>query len=172
MKQGLGIIGFIVIMGIGALFGGKTDEVLKYNDAMVDLIDGMNQSFDPFLATVGPYHDGEEVDIDEMDTELEKLVASVKMYKDQIKQLEVPEEPVCTNFHQACLSYINNAQEICVKYDEMVDYMADNNPATQADMAAAEAIVDPLAQRDEQLFQKVISSQETMARKFNFELEY
>ena len=124
MNRAVGIVIGLVFVGLGSLFSSNSDKVLNYNDKMVDAIATMDAAFDPFMETVLPYHDDQEVNISTMRSTLASFSNAVQQCETTAKSLEVPDSQACQN--QACLAYIDNGNKISQASIEMVDFIADN----------------------------------------------
>jgi tRNA/tmRNA/rRNA uracil-C5-methylase (TrmA/RlmC/RlmD family) len=86
-------------------------------------------------------------------------------------QVTIPDCEECNVFHQAFNKYLDNSSEIIAKYDEIVNYIESHNPGTEVDVDDIDLLLNPLLEKDNELFASVTAAQDAMAKKFKFDLE-
>lgn len=141
-------------------WGNIQDEVITYNDSVVDLLDNDNL----------PY-EGETVDIVKMREALDVLDSSHREIMIKTGQINTPDHEECAFFHQAFINYLDNSSEIIAKYDELTNYIESHNPGTEVDVDEVDLAISPLLAKDNELFTAITEAQKVMAKKFKFEME-
>lgn len=151
-------------------WGNIQDEVISYNDGVIDLLDEANLHYEGYLNHLNKYYDGETVDIEKMREALAVLDSSHRNVIIKTGQVNIPDHEECNLFHQAFIKYLDNSSEIIARYDEVTSYIESHNPGTEVDIEVDLAI-NPLLEKDNELFAGITDAQNVMAKKFDFDLE-
>ena len=152
-------------------WGNIQDEVIAYNDGVIDLLDEANLHYEVYLNHLNKYYDGEKVDIGEMREALDVLDSTHRNVIIKTGQLNIPDHEECNVFHQAFIKYLDNSSEIIARYDEITSYIESRNPATEGDVEEVDLVINPLLEKDNNLFTGITDAQNVMAKKFKFDLE-
>lgn len=151
-------------------WGNIQDEVISYNDGVIDLLDEANLHYEGYLNHLNKYYDGETVDIEKMREALAVLDSSHRNVIIKTGQVNIPDHEECNLFHQAFIKYLDNSSEIIARYDEVTSYIESHNPGTEVDIEVDLAI-NPLLEKDNELFAGITDAQNVMDKKFDFDLE-
>jgi len=166
---------WIIIVAASAVWfwywGNIQDEVITYNDSVVDLLDKDGLSYEGYLNHLNKYYEGGTVDILKMREALDALDSTHREIIIKSGQISVPDHEECTFFHQAFMKYLANSSEIIAKYDELTNYIESHNPGTEVDVDEVDLAVSPLLTKDNELFTTITEAQKVMAKKFKFEME-
>lgn len=162
---------FALIGVIVSLFTVSSKDVQRYNDAMVETVGQVDEAFTLVVPFMETYSNGEAVVIDdfaravtEMGTRIDSRIAEVQAH-------QVPDDEACRTFHASLLDYANNSKAIHAVYaDQLVPYIREHNPGTQADIAVLDGFFGDLMTRDESLLERVQSTQQAMASKHKMKL--
>ena len=101
----------------------------------------------------------------------DELKTTVESDLQTLRDITVPDDELCKEFHSHCVAYVSNSSDVVDKYEEQVAYISKHNPGKEQDLDALDAITaEPLA-KHAQLFNTVVEVQAKMADKFDFELE-
>ena len=144
--------------------------MISYNDGVIDLLDEANLHYEGYLNHLNKYYDGETVDIEKMREALAVLDSSHRNVIIKTGQVNIPDHEECNLFHQAFIKYLDNSSEIIARYDEVTSYIESHNPGTEVDIEIDLAI-NPLLEKDNELFAGITDAQNVMAKKFDFDLE-
>ncbi|MHC4401356.1 MAG: SHD1 domain-containing protein [Planctomycetota bacterium] len=122
----------------GAPFGEvrQLNKIGSFNDKLVDTLTESDERFPPFTAFLDQYAEGWEVDVERMRAMQAELAKSVRSDLDRVTEMTVPDDELCKAFHGACLEYVQNSCEITEKYNEVIDYIAKNNPGKEDNAVA------------------------------------
>jgi hypothetical protein len=172
MKARITMFGVAAVAFIGyKIFFVDSGEVLKFNDTLVDIVVASDSNFEPYLGFLNQYAEGKEVDVALMTEAQDQLKAKIETDLQTLREITVPDDELCKEFHSHSVAYISNSADVVDKYQEQIAYISENNPGVEKDLDAVGAfIAEPLA-KDQQLFQAVVETQGKMAAKFDFELE-
>ena len=171
MKNLLWIIIVAVSMVWFWYWGNIQDEVIAYNDGVIDLLDEDNLPYEGYLNHLNKYYEGETVDITEMRDALDVIDSTHRNVIIKTGQINIPDHEECNLFHQAFINYLDNSTEIIARYDELTDYIESHNPGTEVDVDEVDLAIKPLLARDDELFANIAEAQNVMAKEFNFEME-
>ena len=160
----LGVVGFRV-------FFVDSNEVRRFNDKLVDTVGQANSRFEPFERHLVRYFEGAEVNVELMAQARDDLERNIKGDHDLLKQMTVPEDELCGEFHSGCLAYVENSVQLVEKYKEAIDYISKHNPGNEADVNAVGSLLAKLATKDGELLQSVSECQQRMAKEYDFKLE-
>jgi hypothetical protein len=167
------VIAVVVVLGILGynLFFVDSGEVGKFSDKLVDTVAQANSRFEPFSGHLQRYFEGAEVNVELMAQARDDLEKNIKGDHDLLKQITVPEDELCGEFHSGCLAYVENSVQLVEKYKEAIDYISKHNPGNEADVKAVAVLLARLGARDEELLEDVGESQKKMAKKFDLTLK-
>jgi hypothetical protein len=152
-------------------WGNIQDEVITYNDSVVDLLDKDNLPYEGYLNHLNKYFEGGTVDIVKMREALDVINSTHRGIIIKTGQISVPDHEECSIFHQAFMKYLDNSSEIIAKYDELTNYIESHNPGTEVDVDEVDLAISPLLAKDKELFTAITEAQSVMAREFKFEME-
>ena len=163
------------VIGLGFLvhkiFFVDSGEVRNFNDTLVDIVVSSDANFDPYLGFLNQYSEGTEIDVAAMTQARDQLQTTIEADLTTLKEITVPDDELCKEFHSSSVAYVANSADVVAKYKEQIAYITEHNPGTEQDLDALDAIIaEPIA-RDDELFQAVVDVQAKMADKFDFELE-
>ncbi|MFC1587745.1 hypothetical protein ACFL54_05490 [Planctomycetota bacterium] len=160
----------IVVLIIGGSFAYRfffvdSDEVIEFNNALIDMITQSNTRFDNISELEDKYYIGETIDVKNMTLVQEVLADRIQKDLVRLNGIEIPDNELCREFHMSCLNYIENSLKLAGKYAEVIDYISKNNPCKdeEAGFAAIELLTDDLLIKDEKLLDAAIASQEKVA---------
>jgi len=166
---------WIIIVAVSAIgywyWGNIQDEVISYNDGVIDLLDEAKQPYEGYLNHLNKYYEGEIVDLEKMHEALDVLDSGHRNVVMKTGQIDVPDFEECNVFHQAFIQYLDNSSEIIAAYDAITNYIESHNPATEVDTDEIDLVLSDLLAKDNSLFVGITDAQNVMAKKFNFELE-
>jgi len=166
---------WIIIVAVSVVWfwywGNIQDEVIAYNDAVIDLLDEDNLPYEGYLNHLNKYYEGETVDITEMRDALDVIDSTHRNVIMKTGQINIPDHEECNLFHQAFIKYLDNSTEIIARYDELTDYIESHNPGTEVDVDEVDLALRPLLEKDNKLFSGIAEAQNVMAKEFNFEME-
>ncbi len=166
---------WIIIVAVSVVWfwywGNIQDEVIAYNDGVIDLLDEDNLPYEGYLNHLNKYYEGEAVDITEMRDALDVIDSTHRNVIMKTGQINIPDHEECNLFHQAFIKYLDNSTEIIAKYDELTSYIESHNPGTEVDVDEVDLAITPLLARDNELFANIAEAQNVMAKEFNFEME-
>jgi hypothetical protein len=166
---------WIIIVAASAVWfwywGNIQDEVITYNDSVVDLLDKDGLSYEGYLNHLNKYYEGGTVDIVKMREALDALDSTHRGIIIKTGQISVPDHEECTFFHQAFIKYLANSSEIIAKYDELTNYIESHNPGTEVDVDEVYLAISSLLAKDKEFFTAIAEAQMVMAKKFKFEME-
>ncbi len=148
------------------------DEMITYNDSVVDLLDKDNLPYEGYLNHLNKYYEGETVDRVKMREALDVLDSSHREIMIKTGQINTPDHEECAFFHQAFINYLDNSSEIIAKYDELTNYIESHNPGTEVDVDEVDLAISPLLAKDNELFTAITEAQSVMAKEFKFEMEW
>ncbi len=171
MRTILGVILLVVIIGAGWYIYDRQNKVIAFNDHIVDLMTQTNTYFDGYINHLDKYYEGKTIDIAQMKTELDKLGKNTDSVMTTAKQIAVPDHPECREFYSAFTKYLEYNSYIVTAYGAVMDYIESHNPGTENDFVEVGTILDPFISGDDALFQEIATTQEQMAKKFDFRLE-
>jgi hypothetical protein len=100
MKNPLWIVIAAVIFSGYAWFGKIQDEVIAFNDTVIDLLEQEERIFTEYVAYLEKYYAGEEIDMEQMDTVLNALSVNHQSISGRMKQLAVPTMMPAVHFMQ------------------------------------------------------------------------
>ena len=170
VRLGVAAVVIIGVMGYKAFFV-DSDEVVRFNDRLVDMIGRYDAKFTQFGSYVEAYSNGDKVDVAQMTATNERLAKSVKSDRDVLKFMTVPDDEVCKEFHAACAAYVENSVKFLEANGKIIDHVSEHNPAGEGDSEVVNALLaEPIAD-DERLFDAVTMCQRKMAERFDFKLE-
>lgn len=152
-------------------WGNIQDEVIAYNDSVVDLLDKDNLPYQGYLNHLSKYYEGEAVDIVRMRESLDVLDSTHRGIIIKAGQINIPDHEECILFHQAFIKYLDNSSEIIASYDELTDYIESHNPGTEVDVDDVDLAISSLLAKDNKLMTAITEAQNAMAKEFKFEME-
>ena len=171
MKNLLWLI-IVVASAIGYWYWGNIqDEVISYNDVVIDLLDDDNIHYEGVVNHLNQYYDGETVDIEKMREAINVLDSSHRDIITKTGQINVPDYEECNNFQKAFVQFMDNSSNIITAYDGITNYIESHNPATETDLDEVGTALNDLLAKDNELFVGINDAQKVMAEKFKFELE-
>ncbi len=159
------------IAGLISLFTVSSDEVITFNNQMIDINDSVELQFGEFVQEMELYYAGESVDIPTLEMEHTELMQQLETGQTQLAELTVPDCDECRDFHAALVAYNENSYKIGEAYDDIIDYVKEHNPPTDADLDYIDNALEELIQQDEILFEQVIEQQDIIANKFDITIE-
>ena len=166
---------WIIIVAVSVVWfwywGNVQDEVIAYNDGVIDLLDEDNFPYEGYLNHLNIYYEGETVDIAEMRAALGILDSTHRNIIIIAGQINIPDHEECILFHQAFIKYLDNSTEIIARYNELTSYIESHNPGTEVDVDEVDLALMPLLEKDNKLFSGIAEAQNVMAKEFNFEME-
>lgn len=171
MRILFGVVLFVVIIGAGWYLYDRQNKVIEFNERIVELMVEINTYFDGYINHLDKYHEGEEVDTVQMRTELNNLRLNSESAMTRVQQIAVPDDPECKEFYSAFTKYLEYNSKIIAAYDTVTNYIESHNPGTEEDFIEIDIILDPFIAGDDSLFQEIVTTQEDMAEKFDFELQ-
>ena len=169
----LGVAG-VVLCGMFTYryFFVDTDEVIGFNDTLVDVVAASDENFSATGNYLDQYYAGEEIDVAALKSARDQLESNVRKDLQILSEVTVPEDEVCVRFHGDAVRYIENSLKMTESYAEAIDYISVHNPGTEADWEVVDKILETVIASDEICFSAVSHSQQAMAEKYNFDLEY
>ena len=166
---------WIIIVAVPVVWfwywGNIQDEVITYNDSVVDLLDKDNFAYEGYLNYLNKYYEGEAVDIVKMREALDMLDSTHRGNIIKTGQIDIPDHEECILFHQAFINYLDNSSEIIASYDELTNYIESHNPGTEVDVDEVDLAISPLLAKDNELLTAITEAQSIMAKEFKFEMD-
>ena len=158
------------IVGYRILFV-DTDEVIGFNDTVVDVVEKADAGFHPFVAELEKYSEGGSVDVEMLTQIRDSLESNLTRNRNRLQSVEIPEDEICQGFHAACVAYVDNSMTIAEKYKEVIEYISAHNPGDKENSDAVDELLDDLITKDQELLQAIGQHQEKMAKEFDIKLE-
>jgi hypothetical protein len=172
MKKALLLVLVLAGVGFGLFQSYSQEQVVEFNDALVDLLAESQQPFEPFWEALLPWTSGEKVDPAQLEDLLTKIESSHNTAMNELAALEIPGKALCDDYFAAVRDYITIDGELIVAYRDLVDYVGSHNPAkSEADLNYISELVDPLNERQELAFTRAQEVQADLAKKHDFELQ-
>lgn len=166
--SGVAVLG---IVGYGAFSGFKQDGVVEYNDSVTDQIQANNMLFTDFTTMLGTWGSGETIDVDAMQASLETLKTEHALLMESIRGTDVPGGDTVKVFHDTILEYATADEAIVKAYDNVMAYVAKNNPANENDVAYVDELLLPLIEAEDAIFERMVAAQSVMASKYDLTLQ-
>lgn len=171
MKNLLWII-VVVVSAIGYWYWGNTqDEVIAYNDGVIELLAEDNRHYAGVVNHLEQYYAGETVDVEKMREALNTLDSTHRDVIIKTGQITVPDYETCNVFHTAFVNFLDNSTGIIAAYDVITNHIESHNPGSEVDLEEIDVTLNSLLAKDEELFTEITDAQILMAKKFKFDLE-
>lgn len=172
MRRIIGTAVFVLIGVAVSYFTVSSKDVLRYNDQVVDTVGAVDASFQELRPFMIDYFDGKSVNMVAFKAATQHVGQIIGEKSSLLAQAKVPDKPTCRDFHQHLTAYVANSQRLQELYaGELMAYMEQHNPGTEADVQAVEKLAAELCAKDTQLLDAVVASQQTMATEFNITLK-
>ena len=171
MKNVLWIAIAAVIFAGYTWFGKIQDEVIVFNDNLIDLLEQEEKSFTNYIDYLEKYYMHEVIDVEQMNIALNALATNHASISGHIKQMDVPNYEVCRTFHTTVVNFLDNDARIITIYADVSKYIESNNPGTEPDIDEISVMLDPLLELNDSIFNEIIIAQKNMSDKFRFKLE-
>jgi len=166
------IIPVVILIGVlVAVFSISPEDVVDFNDAMVDAAVAVDKAFAPIQEVINPYYEGEVVDFGKAEAARKKLLGVLTAQEAEIENTSVPDDDLCREFKAAVKAYVSNSRAIVDVYAKIIAYIKEHNPGTEEDGLAIDALFGDLLAKDEALFEKVGAVQKRMTAKHDITLE-
>lgn len=165
------IVAIVAVVGVGAFFSMKQENVGNYNDQSVDLITKVGTAWGTLTESMDPYYAGETVDVAKLRSDLANLERVQSGVMVEIDGMKVPGSDAVASYHDSFVTYISSDTAFIEAYKEVVDYIETHNPASEEDVAFVAGIINPLAEKSENEFQTLVAAQVAMAAKHDLTLE-
>ena len=162
---------FIVIVVAYTVHIVTDDDRLDFNDKVVVAISLPNSKYEVFTRYIEIYRGGEEVSVAAMEFERDELAAIVRQGAESLSEIEAPDDELCREFYRNSVAYIDNLQEIVVKYKEVIAYISEHNPGEKGDFAAAVKPLKELRNAEGKLLAAIMTSQKRLLEKLKQALE-
>lgn len=164
-----------VIIGAGflifSLFSGGSDSVLKFNDKIVDLISGLDNSFENYMTELDNYYYNTEVDVSYLENEVSNIKAVADKARTDIMEIDIPDHDICRDFHAAAVDYVDNGMEFYNAFVILNQYIRTHNPGSNRDLRYTDDLLNPLYDESDIIFNNLVGIQEQMASQFDYELQ-
>jgi hypothetical protein len=171
MKNVLWIVVAAVIFAAYTYFSKIQDEIITFNDAVIDLLEQDEESFSSFVNYLKKYYGYEEIDVKQMNIVLDTLSENHQSIVDKTTRIIIPDYDVCREFHAVVMKFMDNDANIIIVYTDIIKYIGANNPGTEADLYEIANMLDPYLELNESIFNEVEVAQKSMSDKFRFKLE-
>ncbi len=167
------IISIVILAGIGifSLINSGSDNVLNYNDKIVDLLTAMDNSFTNYVSEFDKYYERKAVDVELLDREANKIKEVTDRTKNDVLNINVPDYDICREFHRVALNYIENRIDFYEVYFELNEYIKIYSPSEMHDLQYVDNKLDPRYIERDIIIDELIVVQERMADQFDFEFE-
>lgn len=168
----LAIIGIVVFGGIlYRVFFVDSNEVIGYNDELVDMVQRSDQRFVPIGEHLDTYASGGGVDLASMGRAQSSLVKGIRDDRERLSSMTVPDSDLCRRFHDACVRYVENSLALAEKYKFVIAHINENPDPSDESVAFVHGLIADLLEKDEKLFEEVLSAQRAMAEKYDLQLQ-
>lgn len=166
------IIGAIVLLGaIVSFFTVSGKDVSKFNDALVDSAQSVDQTFVPLGAIMDQYAEKKQVDVSVLNSAIANAGTAIDTKISGIEAMQVPDDDLCREFHASVRAYATHSRLFLGVYrDRFLPYVEAHNPGTDDDVAATQAMFTVAVKEDERLFEVVKACQVNMAKKYKMKL--
>ncbi len=167
-----GIVILILVLGVGyKIFFVDSDEVINFNNTLVELSEKSDEKYKPFNEMFAAYYDEKEIDIKKLSDLRDTLESELSNDLQSIKDLQVPDDELCKDFHKEFVAYHKNSVEIARKYTEVLAYAAKHNPPAEKDVEAVDKILKGPQEIEDLILKNIEELQERMAKKFDLEIQ-
>lgn len=139
----------------------------QFHDELIALMEKSEESFDALMEFYNDYEFNEEIDVMAMSAAVDNFAAETHL--EAMKQLEVPDDPECKAFHEACINLTDDSSEVAQRLEKLIDYIKEHNPATEADLEQAGTLWDEAMSSTKELSAAVTAAQKKLAEKHGFE---
>lgn len=165
-------IAIVAVIYAGYLWFGKIqDEVIAFNDGLIDLLELEEKSFTDYIVHLEKYYAYEEIDPEQMKIVRDTLAQDNRSISEQAKQIVVPDYKVCRTFHAAVMNFLENDARIIQTYTDINEHIESNNPGTDTDINEIFVMLEPLLELNDTAFNQIIIAQKEMSDQFRFKLE-
>ncbi|OGT66339.1 MAG: hypothetical protein A3I13_05735 [Gammaproteobacteria bacterium RIFCSPLOWO2_02_FULL_47_50] len=171
MKNVLWIVVAAVIFAAYTCFSNIQDEIITFNDAVIDLLEQDEESFSSYVDYLDKYYGYEEIDVKQMNIALDTLSENHQSIVDKITRIVIPDYDVCREFHAVVMKFLDNDANIITVYTDIIKYIESNNPGTEADLYEISNMLNPFLELNDSIFNEIEVTQKSMSDKFRFRLE-
>lgn len=171
MKKVLGFVVTLAVIGYAVFTEFRSDQVVDYNDRVVDLLGESQMPFEPFWEVLQPWFEGGQIVHADLAGTIDTIQSEHDRVLTELSTIEVPGSEECQSFHAAVMRYIEMDAEIIAAYRQVSDFVAAHNPTSlEADYDQVSLLVDGLHNAQEVVFQEVLDLQGALAEAHDLEL--
>ena len=165
-------IAIVAVIFTGYIWFGKVqDEVIAFNDGLIDLLEQEEKSFADYIDYLEKYYAYEEIDVDQINIAQDTLAENNNSISEQARKIIVPDYKECMTFHAAVMNFLENDARIIQTYADINKHIESNNPGTDTDINEIFVMLEPLLEQNDTRFNEIIVAQKGMSDKFRFKLE-
>ncbi|MBN1672488.1 MAG: hypothetical protein JXR37_15715 [Kiritimatiellae bacterium] len=167
------VIAAVVVAGVVGyrLLFVDTDEVVRFNDKLVDMVAQADKRFETLGGNLRQYSMGQAVDVAQMSQARDNVEKKVRQDLTALQQAKVPDNALCKEFHTTCVQYVENSISVAETYKDVIAHIAAHNPGEQTDRDTVDGLLAEVIAKDQALFKAVGVAQKKLATKFDFKLK-
>ncbi len=172
MQRVVGFVVVVIIVIAVRFFTVDQNEVLKFNDGTVAILEKHGDPFVALIESTSPYFAGETANISQLRTQLAAARADAAQLMDEVNKISVPDDDLCKSFHATVVAFAANSDKVCTDFEAMIARMEANNPGEDSDWLEVANMLQNIATSVEAASSNLEVSQQTMAKKYKITLQY
>lgn len=129
------------------------------------IIRAFHKALEPLQDHYLKYDWSEKVDVDAMSKDNVEFSSKTSGFLDQMKKIDVPDDPECKAYHTACVDLAADFAEYSKRYEKLIGYIKEHNPGSEADIEHARELWDEVTRPYVDLINGVGKAQEALVVK-------